>query len=93
MREVDDQDEFDDHQQENVDLSSKQIAVQSFDLGGANIASKSMVQKRTQSAIGGGIGGGIGSGIGSGIGGGLRKPTQLKPPSTSQNNLQQPSAA
>ena len=64
-----------------VDLSSKQINVQSFDLG-PNIASKSMVQKRTQSAIGGAIGGGIGSGIGSGIGGGLRKPTQMKPPST-----------
>ena len=58
-----------------MDLSSKQINVQSFDLG-PNIASKSMVQqKRTQSAIGGGIGGGIGSGIGSGIGGGLRRPT------------------
>ena len=82
LREVDDDS---DHEMDKVDLSSKQIKVQSFDLG-PNNAARSMVQKRTQSAIGSGIGSGIGGGIGSGIGGGasgigggigggLRKPT------------------
>ena len=74
MREVDD----DSDEQDKVDLSSQQIKVQTFDLGN-KFAAQSMVQKRTQSAIGNGIGsgigGGIGSGIGGGIGGGLRKPT------------------